>query len=64
MRWYFTAVAIGMLLLGLIIYKYEGSLLLIIITAIIGVLNLLAAFFYTAINGIYEEADKINDDLL
>jgi succinate-acetate transporter protein len=62
MRWYFTAMSIAILLLDLLIYKYDGSLGIIIITGIIGVLNLLAALVYNAINDIYEDADDIDNN--
>lgn len=62
MRWYFTAMFIVIMLLDLLIYKYDGSLGIIIITGIIGVLNLLAALIYNAINDIYEDADDMDSN--
>jgi succinate-acetate transporter protein len=61
MRWYFTAMFIIMMLVDLVIYKYDGSLALIIITGIIGVLNLLAALIYNAITEIYKDADDMDN---
>lgn len=61
MRWYFTAMFIIMMLIDLVIYKYDGSLALIIITGIIGVLNLLAALIYNAITEIYKDADDMDN---
>ncbi len=61
MRWYFTAMFIIMMLTDLVIYKYDGSLTLIIITGIIGVLNLLAALIYSAITDIYKDADDMDN---
>jgi succinate-acetate transporter protein len=61
MRWYFTAMFIIMMLVDLVIYKYDGSLTLIIITGIIGVLNLLAALIYNAITEIYKDADDMDN---
>ena len=61
MRWYFTAIFIIMMLVDLVIYKYDGSLTLIIITGIIGVLNLLAALIYNAITEIYKDADDMDN---
>ena len=61
MRWYFTTIFIIMMLADLVIYKYDGSLTLIIITGIIGVLNLLAALIYSAITEIYDEADDLDN---
>ena len=61
MRWYFTAMFIIMMLIDLVIYKYDGSLTLIIITGIIGVLNLLAALIYNAITEIYKDADDMDN---
>ena len=61
MRWYFTAIFIIMMLVDLVIYKYDGSLALIIITGIIGVLNLLAALIYNAITEIYKDADDMDN---
>lgn len=50
-----------MMLADLVIYKYDGSLTLIIITGSIGVLNLLAALIYSAITEIYDEADDLDN---
>jgi hypothetical protein len=61
MRWYFTAMFIIMMLIDLVIYKYDGSLALIIITGIIGVLNLLAALIYSVITDIYKDADDMDN---
>lgn len=61
MRRYFTTIFIIMMLADLVIYKYDGSLTLIIITGIIGVLNLLAALIYSAITEIYDEADDLDN---
>lgn len=61
MRWYFTAMFIIMMLVDLVIYKYDGSLTLIIITGIIGVLNLLAALIYSVITDIYKDADDMDN---
>ncbi len=61
MRWYFTAMFIIMMLADLVIYRYDGSLTLIIITGIIGVLNLLAALIYNAITEIYKDADDMDN---
>jgi succinate-acetate transporter protein len=55
MRVYFTAVFIAIILLDLVIYRYDGSMAIIIITGIIGVLNLLAALFYNMIVEVYNE---------
>lgn len=60
MRWYFTAMFIVIMLLDLVIYKYDGSLGIIIITGIIGVLNLLAALIYTVVTDIYKDADDMD----
>jgi succinate-acetate transporter protein len=61
MRAYFTAVSIAIILLDLVIYKYDGSMGIIIFTGIIGVLNLLAALFYNMIVDVYNEADDLDN---
>ncbi len=60
MRAYFTAISIAIILMDLLIYTYDGSLAIIIITGIIGVLNLLAALFYNMIVDVYNEADDFD----
>jgi hypothetical protein len=61
MRAYFTAVFIAIILLDLVIYRYDGSMAIIIITGIIGVLNLLAALFYNMIVEVYNEVDDFEN---
>jgi hypothetical protein len=61
MRVYFTAVFIAIILLDLVIYRYDGSMAIIIITGIIGVLNLLAALFYNMIVEVYNEVDDFEN---
>jgi succinate-acetate transporter protein len=61
MRAYFTAISIAIILLDLVIYKYDGSMGIIIFTGIIGVLNLLAALFYNIIVDVYNEADDLDN---
>lgn len=60
MRSYFFIISIVILLFDFIVYVYNGSFLVIIITGIMAILNLIAAIFYKWIVDVYDEADNLD----